>query len=59
MEEFQVVIQSLGALPYGGLFIFFLIVNVFVPIPEELFILGLGYIGKLFRLLLPGLLLAI
>lgn len=46
MGETEIIINTLGALSYGGLFIFFLMVNSLMPFPEEVFILALGYIGS-------------
>src|SRR3989344_441028 len=47
MSEMQSVIQSLGALPYGGIFVLFTVINALIPFPEELLIIGLGYLGQM------------
>lgn len=46
MEDAQIIVSSLGALSYGGLFLFFLMVNSLMPFPEEVFIIALGYLGS-------------
>ena len=46
MDDAQIIISSLGALSYGGLFMFFLMINSLIPFPEEVFIIALGYLGS-------------
>lgn len=47
MDNPQIIVESLGALPYGGIFILFLLANIVIPFPEEVFIIAIGYIGSM------------
>jgi len=50
VNETQIILSELGALSYIGIFVVALLTNVFVPVPEEVILLCLGYlagIGKL------------
>lgn len=44
MTEANTIIESVGGLSYGGVFILAIISNVFVPVPEELILLAMGYL---------------
>lgn len=44
MEETNFVIQSIGELEYGGLFLLALAANMIVPVPEEVLLLISGYL---------------
>lgn len=44
MEETSLIIDSLSGLHYTGLFLIALISNLFIPVPEELILLGVGYL---------------
>lgn len=44
MEETNLIIDSLSGLHYTGLFLMALLSNLFIPVPEELVLLGVGYL---------------
>lgn len=41
------VVQTIGGLSYAGVFLFSLMANMLMPVPEEVFILVIGYLGGL------------
>ena len=47
MQETDLIVQSMGGLSYGGVFILALMSNIIIPIPEELVLLGMGYLTSL------------
>lgn len=44
MQETNIIIESIGALTYGGLFLLALMSNMIIPIPEEIMLLISGYL---------------
>ncbi len=44
MQEAGFIIKSISGLTYGGIFILALISNIIIPVPEELVLLGMGYL---------------
>lgn len=44
MNDIDVVIQSLGGLSYGGVFILAILSNIVIPVPEEIILLVMGYL---------------
>jgi len=44
MQETNMIIESIGTLPYGGMFLLALMANMLVPIPEEFLLLISGYL---------------
>lgn len=44
MQEVDFIIGSIGELTYGGIFILALLSNIIIPVPEELVLLGMGYL---------------
>lgn len=47
MQETDLIVQSMGGLSYGGVFILALMSNMIIPVPEELVLLGMGYLTSL------------
>ena len=47
MQETDLIVQSMGGLSYGGVFILALMSNIIIPIPEELVLLGMGYLTSI------------
>jgi len=45
MQDTEVLISTVGHLPYIGIFFLFFLANVAIPVPEEIFIIILGYTG--------------
>lgn len=45
MNGTETLIAELGSLSYFGIFFISILVNVFIPFPEEVVILGLGYLS--------------
>ncbi len=46
MNGTQELIQSLGGISYFGIFGISILANVFIPVPEEVVLLALGYIAR-------------
>ena len=46
MDEITHATQILSSIPYGSIFLLFLVVNIFVPFPEEVFLIALGYVAS-------------
>jgi len=44
MTETDLIANSLGGLPYGGMFIIAFLSNIFLPVPEEVILLAVGYL---------------
>lgn len=44
MTETDLIANSLGGLPYGGMFIVAFLSNIFLPVPEEVILLATGYL---------------
>ncbi len=40
----SIITESLGGLTYGGIFILALLSNLFIPVPEEIVLLAMGYL---------------
>lgn len=40
----SIITESLGGLTYGGVFILALLSNLFIPVPEEIVLLAMGYL---------------
>lgn len=47
MQETDLIVQSMGGLSYGGVFILALMSNMIIPVPEELVLLGMGYLTSI------------
>lgn len=45
MEETNMIISSVGGLSYGGIFILAILSNIFIPVPEELILVVMGYLS--------------
>ncbi|MBP7846122.1 MAG: DedA family protein [Candidatus Pacebacteria bacterium] len=45
MNGTEILIAELGSLSYFGIFIISILANVFIPFPEEVVLLGLGYLS--------------
>jgi membrane protein DedA with SNARE-associated domain len=44
VQETNIIIESMGALTYGGLFLVALMSNMLIPVPEEIMLLISGYL---------------
>jgi membrane-associated protein len=44
MQNADVIVNSLGSLSYGGIFIIALMANLVIPVPEEIALLAMGYL---------------
>ncbi len=44
MQEISIITESIGGLTYGGIFILALLSNLFIPVPEEIVLLAMGYL---------------
>lgn len=44
MPETDIIANSLGGLSYGGMFIVAFLSNMFIPVPEEIILLVIGYL---------------
>jgi len=44
VPEINTILESVGGLTYGGIFILALLSNLFIPVPEELILLAIGYL---------------
>lgn len=44
MQETNIIIESIGALQYGGIFVLALMSNMLIPVPEEIMLLISGYL---------------
>lgn len=44
MQETDIIANSLGGLSYGGMFIVAFLSNMFIPVPEEIILLVIGYL---------------
>jgi membrane protein DedA with SNARE-associated domain len=44
VEESNIIINSIGGLQYGGLFVLALMANMIIPVPEEVILLVSGYL---------------
>ena len=44
MQEISIITESIGGLTYGGIFILALLPNLFIPVPEEIVLLAMGYL---------------
>lgn len=40
----SIITESIGGLTYGGIFVLALLSNLFVPVPEEIVLLAMGYL---------------
>ena len=45
MNETDIILKSVGGLSYFGVFILAILSNIFVPVPEELIMLAMGYLS--------------
>jgi membrane protein DedA with SNARE-associated domain len=44
MEQTDVILNSIGGLSYGGIFVVALMSNLIIPVPEEIILLAIGYL---------------
>lgn len=45
MEEANMIVDSVGGLSYGGILVLAFLSNVFIPVPEELILVVMGYLS--------------
>ncbi len=43
VQEINIIMESVGGLTYGGIFILAILSNIVIPVPEELILLAIGY----------------
>lgn len=53
MPETDIIANSLGGLSYGGMFILAFLSNMFIPVPEEIILLVIGYLTGIGAFMYP------
>jgi membrane protein DedA with SNARE-associated domain len=54
MENPDLILNSLGGLSYGGVFLIALAANFIIPVPEELVLLAIGYLTSVGVFMYPA-----